>query len=179
MGVAKVNDKEAYIDAVKVGFSYDDSLLVEEFIDGRELECAVLGNKNPEVSPPGEITLTGDYEIYSFDAKYVDEGAANIHIPANVTEENKVTITDVCSRVFTLLECNDLARVDLFLKETGEIFVNELNTLPGFTNISMFPKLCGLLGYSYGELLTKLIELALARKEAQNKLIRQYESGLS
>ena len=131
------------------------------------------------MSPPGEITLSGGYEIYSFDAKYVDDSAAQLHIPAEVDDVVVEKIQAVCAHAFKVLECKDLARIDLFLTDANEIYINEINTLPGFTNISMYPKLCELMGHSYTQLITTLIELAMERKKADEKIERDYISGLT
>ena len=179
VGVEKVATEKEFSKAVRQGFDFDDVLLVEKFIEGRELECAVLGNTDPQVSAPGEITLADGYEIYSFDAKYVNDHAAELHIPADVEPEVISRIQEACREAFQTLKCSDLARVDLFLTESGDIYINEVNTLPGFTNISMYPRLCELMGYSNTDLITRLVELALERKKLRDSKKRDYISGLS
>ncbi len=179
VGVSKVSSKAEYHNALKEAFKYDESVLIEEFIVGRELECSVIGNKEPLASPPGEVELKKDYAIYSFDAKYVDGEATLLHIPAELDANSAENVKDVCLKVYNVLCCKEFARVDLFLKKNGDIVVNEVNTLPGFTNISMFPKLCGLMGISYPDLITRLIAMALERNQEIKKLETNFTSGLS
>jgi D-alanine-D-alanine ligase len=179
VGVSKVNSQREYQPALEEAYRYDTDILIEEYINGRELECSILGNNPPVASPPGEVELKSDYEFYSFDAKYVDGESCNLHIPANVPQELVSTIKEVCVKTFITLECADFARVDLFLKEDNSILINEINTLPGFTNISMYPKLCELMGISYSDLISRLINLALERYEEHRKLQTEYISGLS
>jgi D-alanine-D-alanine ligase len=179
VGVSKVNTEIEYKEALKLAFKYDSSLLMEEFVHGRELECAVLGNNNPKASPAGEVELSKDFEFYSFDAKYVDGEATTLHIPADLDEEKINKIKELSLKAYRALGCMDLSRVDLFLKDNGEVIVNEINTLPGFTNISMYPKLCELMGVNYQELISQLIQMAVDRGEHQQKLETEYLSGLS
>jgi len=179
IGVSKVISEYDYHKALEEAFNYDESILIEEFIIGRELECSVIGNKKPLASPPGEVELKKDYTIYSFDAKYVDGEATLLHIPAELDVDTVEKIQSVCLKVYNVLCCKEFARVDLFLKKNGEIVINEVNTLPGFTNISMFPKLCGLMGISYPDLITKLIDMALERNQEIKKLETNFISGLS
>jgi len=174
-----VNDISEYNNAVNEAFLYDTDILIEEFVDGKELECAILGNNPPIASPPGEVELKKDYDFYSFDAKYVDGESSILHIPANISNDIQKTIKEVCVKAFQTLGCNDFARVDLFLKPNGNILINEINTLPGFTNISMYPKLCELMDIPYTQLISRLIELALERSEERKKLETEYISGLS
>jgi len=179
VGVSKVRNEQEYIEAVQLAFTYDSSVLIEEFVEARELECAILGNEDAQVSPPGEVELSNSYEFYSFDAKYVDGEASTLHIPADLDTSTANKIRDISLRAYHALGCKDLSRIDLFLKENGEIVVNEVNTLPGFTNISMYPKLCELMGVSYQELITRLITLALERAKHVNQLETDYLSDLS
>ena len=179
VGISKVISEDDYHTALKEAFKYDESVLIEEFIIGRELECSVIGNKEPLASPPGEVELKKGYTIYSFDAKYVDGEATLLHIPAELDDDTVEKIKSVCLKVYNVLCCKEFARVDLFLKKNGEIVVNEVNTLPGFTNISMFPKLCGLMGISYPDLITQLIDMALERNQEIKKLETYFISGLS
>jgi len=179
VGVSKISNENEYIKALNLAFNYDSSLLIEEFVNGRELECAVFGNEDAIASPAGEVELNNDYEIYSFDAKYVDGEASTLHIPAKLNAITVEKIKELSLKAYHSLGCMDLSRIDLFLKENGEVIVNEINTLPGFTNISMYPKLCELMGMSYMELITKLILMAMKRKEHQQILQTEYLSGLS
>lgn len=179
IGISKVTTESDYMKAIEDAFMYDESLLIEEFIDGRELECSILGNSAAQASPPGEIELNKKYEIYSFDAKYVDGEATKLQIPAIVPDTLVSEIKEICLKAYHVLCCKDFARVDLFLKSNGDVLINEVNTLPGFTNISMYPKLCELMGISYDALISQLIDLALARNRELRNLQTEYISGLS
>ena len=179
IGITKVNTESDYKKAIEEAFLYDESLLIEEFIDGRELECSILGNSAAQASPPGEIVLNKKYEIYSFDAKYVDGEATKLQIPASVPDTLVSEIKKICLKAYHALCCKDFARVDLFLKSNGDVLINEVNTLPGFTNISMYPKLCELMGISYDALISQLIDLALTRNRELGNLQTEYISGLS
>ena len=140
-------------------FKLDTKVLVEEFIDGHEVECAVLGNLEPQASTVGEIAPT--QEFYTFDAKYKDE-SSRLYIPAHITEEQLATVRQDAVRVYTALGCRGLSRVDFFVThDSGEVVFNELNAIPGFTSISMYPKLFDYEGIGYAELLDRLISLAL------------------
>ena len=139
-------------------FKMDSKVLVEEFIDGHEVECAVLGNEHPQTSTVGEIAPT--QEFYTFDAKYKDE-SSRLYIPAHITGEQLETVRQDALRVYTALGCR-LSRVDFFVThDGGEVVFNELNAIPGFTSISMYPKLFDYEGIRYPELLDRLISLAL------------------
>ena len=140
-------------------FKIDSKVLVEEFIDGHEVECAVLGNERPQASTVGEIAPT--QEFYTFDAKYKDE-SSRLYIPAHITPEQLETVRQDALRVYTALGCRGLSRVDFFVThDGGEVVFNELNAIPGFTSISMYPKLFDYEGIHYAELLDRLIALAL------------------
>jgi len=168
VGISKVRNESEYALAVKDAFLYDRKIIIEEFINGREIECAVLGNEEPIASVPGEIIPT--HEFYSYDAKYLDENGAALQIPAKLDEETKRRIQELAVKVFQTLCCEGLSRVDFFLKENGEIIANEINTMPGFTKVSMYPKLWEASGISYTELITRLIELAISRFEKERRL---------
>jgi D-alanine-D-alanine ligase len=168
VGISKVRNEGEYALALKDAFLYDRKIIIEEFISGREIECAVLGNEDPIASVPGEIIPTHDF--YSYDAKYLDENGAALEIPAKLDKETKKRIQELAVKVFQVLCCEGLSRVDFFLKENGEIIVNEINTMPGFTKVSMYPKLWEASGISYTELITRLIELALSRFEKERSL---------
>ena len=134
-------------------------MLVEEFIDGHEVECAVLGNRNPIASTVGEIAATQAF--YTFDAKYKDE-SSKLYIPAHITPQQIETVRQNALRVYAALGCRGLSRVDFFVTHAdGEVVFNELNSIPGFTSISMYPKLFDYEGIHYPELLDRLISLAL------------------
>jgi D-alanine-D-alanine ligase len=169
VGISKTKSKEEFQEAVKEAFLYDHKILVEEFVKGREIECAVLGNEYPEASLPGEIVLRR--EFYSYSAKYLDEDGADLKIPADLPADVVQKIRDLAVKVFKVLCCEGMARVDFFLDENFGILVNEINTIPGFTEeISMYPKLWEASGLPYGELLDRLIELAIARRDRDNAL---------
>jgi len=159
VGISKVKNEADYANAVKEAFKYDEKIIIEEFIPGREIECAVLGNENPIASVPGEIIPT--HEFYSYNAKYVDENGARLEIPAPLDADCQKRVQDLAIKAFQTLCCEGLSRVDFFLKENGEVLINEINTIPGFTKISMYPKLWEASGIGYTELITRLIELAL------------------
>jgi D-alanine-D-alanine ligase len=178
VGVFKISTKEGFEEKLDKLFQFDSTALIEEFIVGRELECAVLGNENPIASPAGEIILKGDYEFYSFEAKYVDGDAVELIIPAKVTKEIESVIKQVSIQSYKAASCKDLARIDLFLKEDGSTVVNEINTIPGFTNISMYPKLMEQLGISYPELITRLAEMAMLRHQQDKMISTNFESKL-
>ena len=160
LGVSKVRTAEEYAEALQKAFSADRKVLVEEAISGREIECSVLGNDSPEAaSVLGEIVpLRG---FYSYEAKYVDEDGAELIIPVEIDPDVSMQIRKVAVEAFLLTECRSMARVDFFLRSDNTFILNEINTLPGFTKISMFPKLWDASGLAYPKLLDRLIELAL------------------
>lgn len=168
VGINKVKSEVDFQAAVEDAFKYDRKILFEEFIPGREIECSVLGNDNPIASVPGEIISNHDF--YSYEAKYIDENGATLEIPAKLSQEMVHKIQDMSVNVFKALECEGLARVDFFVTENNEIFVNEINTMPGFTKISMYPKLWEASGISYSELIDKLIVFAMERFKKEQKL---------
>ncbi len=168
VGVHKVTDRQSFDQAVEDAFGYDMKVLAEEFINGRELECAVLGNQNPQASVVGEIVPSHDF--YSYEAKYIDEHGAALKIPADIPDALSDEIRDLSIRTFKALECEGLGRVDCFLKRDGGLIVNEINTIPGFTKISMYPSLWEASGVSYPELINRLIELAIERFEREQNL---------
>jgi len=163
VGISKANDDESLLKALIEAGKHDRKILVEEFIDCREIECSVLGNDDPIASLPGEIVPSNDF--YDYNAKYLD-GNSKLIIPANVEEKKANEIKQLAIRAYKALDCSGMARVDFFLeKGTGRVLVSEINTIPGFTNISMFPKLLEASGIAYGDLIGKLIELAFERSK--------------
>ena len=172
VGVSKVYNRDEFVTALREAFLYDKKVLVEEFIEGREIECSVLGNENPIASLPGEIIP--QHEFYSYEAKYLDEKGALLQIPAVLEEEMVTKVQQMAIDAFQVLCSEGMARVDFFLTKQGELFVNEINTLPGFTQISMYPKLWQATGLSYSELLDQLIQLALKRAEAEKSIQTTY-----
>jgi D-alanine-D-alanine ligase len=168
VGISKIHNKSEYLVGVKKAFDYDLKIIIEEYIKGREIECSVLGNNAPIASIPGEITT--NHEFYSYEAKYIDEKGAVLHIPAKISSTQTKKIQALAIKTFQTLSCEGLGRVDFFLKDNGEIVVNEINTIPGFTKISMYPKLWEASGISYTKLINKLIQLAIERFEKEQKL---------
>jgi D-alanine-D-alanine ligase len=168
VGVSKVHNEKEYLSAVHEAFRFDTKIILEEYIPGRELECSVLGGEEPEASVPGEVRST--HEFYSYDAKYIDEKGAILEIPAKINAETARKVQELAIAVFKTLECEGPGRVDFFLRENGVLVVNEINTMPGFTRISMYPKLWEASGLSYGALIDKLIELAIHRHEKEKNL---------
>ncbi len=173
VGVSKVESKEEFTKAVEEAFKYDHKILIEEAIQGREIECSVLGNEHPKASIPGEIIATNDF--YSYEAKYIDEHGATLEIPAKLNEAQVEKIQDVAIRAFKALQCEGMARVDVFLTENDRVIVNEINTIPGFTKISMYPKLWEESGISYSDLIDRLIQLAIERHERDASLESSFE----
>ncbi len=161
VGVSKVSNEEEYGVALIEAFRYDQKILIEESILGREIECAVLGNSDPVASVPGEVVINHDF--YSYDAKYIDEHGATLVIPAVISVEQTQKVQELALRTFRVLGCEGLGRVDFFLRPNGDLLVNEINTIPGFTSVSMFPKLWEASGVSYGDLVDRLLELALEK----------------
>ena len=160
LGVSKVRTVEEYSEALRKAFSADRKVLVEEAISGREIECSVLGNDSPEAaSVLGEIAPA--HEFYSYEAKYVDEDGADLIVPAEMELEVSRNIRQTAVEAFQITECRGMARIDFFLNNDNSFILNEINTLPGFTNISMYPKLWEASGLSYQKLLDRLIGLAL------------------
>jgi D-alanine-D-alanine ligase len=165
VGVNKVRTQEEFEGAVADAFKFDNKILVEEAIIGREIECSVLGNDDPEASVPGEIILSHDF--YSYETKYIEDDGAVLEIPAKLRKDVVKKVRDLAVKTYTTLCCEGLARVDFFLRDSKDVFVNEINTLPGFTSISMYPKLWEASGVPYPKLLDRLIGLALERHEAE------------
>jgi D-alanine-D-alanine ligase len=177
IGITKVKAPEQLRAAIEEGFRFDTKVLIEKGLNVIELEVAVLESletsTDPIVSVVGEIKPS--HEFYSYDAKYVDEHGAELRIPAPVSDEIKEEARRLAKELFLTLECEGMARVDLFLdKETQQIYFNEINTLPGFTQISMYPKLMNASGISYSDLLTHLIQLAMKRHQHKSQLVRSY-----
>lgn len=168
VGVNKVETKAEFDDALKLAFEYDHKVVIEEAIVGREIEVSVLGNEEPKASLPGEILP--QTEFYSYESKYIDDEGADLAIPADLPEETVERVRQAAIDAYIALQCEGLARVDFFLKENGDLYVNELNTLPGFTKISMYPKLWEVTGLEYTDLITELINLAIERYERDHGL---------
>jgi D-alanine-D-alanine ligase len=168
VGVGKVNNHEEFEAVVNEAFLFDTKIILEEFVDGRELECAVLGNQKPEASIVGEVTPNQDF--YSYDAKYIDENGAELNIPAKIDGETMKQVQELAIKTFKTLSCEGLGRVDCFLTKDGGLVMNEINTIPGFTKISMYPQLWEASGISYSDLIDRLITLAIERFEREKNL---------
>ena len=168
VGISKVTNEDELGRALREAFRYDNKVLLEEGINGREIECSVLGNERPVASLPGEIITR--HEFYSYDAKYLDEKGAQLIIPARLPKAVVKRIQQLALKAFKVLCCEGMARVDFFLRGRSEILVNEINTIPGFTKISMYPKMWEASGISYTELIDRLIRLALERFQKEKNL---------
>ena len=158
VGVHKVDSQPKWEQAIKDAFKYDQKVLVERSVQGREVECAVLGNHEVKASGVGEVKSLG---FYSYDEKYADSSSAEVVIPAQINEKFLPLLKDTAIKAYKVLGCEGMSRVDMFLTPEGKVLVNEVNTIPGFTSISMYPKLWEQEGVSYTELIDELISLAM------------------
>lgn len=165
VGVSKVAGEADYKAALALGFSHDRTLIAEEFVKAREIECSVLEAPDGSlfVSRPGEIAPAESHGFYSYEAKYVDANGAAILVPAELPADTEAAIRDMAATAFRAVGCDGMARVDFFVRDDLSFVVNELNTIPGFTDISMYPKAMEASGVSYAELLERLVAHALAR----------------
>lgn len=163
VGINKAGDEEQLKEAIKIAFSHDTKVVVEAAVNGMEIETAVLGYENPQVAVPGEIVPCN--EFYDYDAKYI-LGTSELYIPARISEEDSQKLRQTALKAYKVMGCGGLARIDFFLTPEHEVILNELNTLPGFTSISMYPKLWEHSGLAYSELLDRLITMAMERAEA-------------
>lgn len=168
VGISKVKNEKEWVSAIKEAFLYDSKVVIEENIIGQEVECSVLGNEKPITSILGEIVPQNDF--YSYKAKYIDDKGAVLLIPARVSEEISKKTQDLAIKVFKTLNCEGMGRVDFFVKKNGEVVVNEINTIPGFTSISMYPKLWEASGLPTPKLLDILIDLARERYNRERRL---------
>ena len=168
VGISIVRDPGELEEAVELAFAHDEKILLEEFEGGIEVECGVLGNESPIASIPGEIVpLASDW--YDFEAKYAD-GGMELVVPARIGEEAQARVQELAVASFVAADCEGMARVDFFVREDGEVLVNELNTIPGFTATSVYAKLFEASGIAYPELLDRLIQLALDRRDRRGAL---------
>lgn len=175
VGVHKIKSKEDFAEKIKDAFKYDHKVIAEEFIDGREIECSVMGlNHAPKAALPGELIVK--HEFYSYEAKYLDPNGAEIVIPAKTTAEQTEALRTMAIKTYQALYCDGLTRVDFFMKKDGTLLVNEINTLPGFTKISMYPMMWQAKGLAYSDLITQLIQLAFDKSEFDNKLNLDFRS---
>lgn len=168
VGVSKVANEQQFQAAIDLAFNFDHKVVIEQGITGREIECAVLGNDYPQASTCGEIVVNSDF--YSYDTKYINEESARVVVPAPLSPEINDKIRAIAIQAYQALDCSGMARVDVFLTKDNDVIINEINTLPGFTNISMYPKLWQASGIGYSELITRLITLALERHQQDNAL---------
>jgi D-alanine-D-alanine ligase len=167
VGITKVRTEHELRPAIELARRHDDKVLIEEFVAGTEVECGVLGNRKPIASVVGEIVAHADW--YDYSAKY-DEGGMDLIVPARIPEEYAERVQQIAVDSFIATECEGMARIDFFVRADGEVVVNEINTIPGFTSTSVYAKLFEASGIAYGELLDRLIELALERHERRSRL---------
>lgn len=172
VGISKARMRQELVDGIDLAVRYDRRIIVEQGIEAREVECAVLGNEDPEVSVAGEIKSR--HEFYDYEAKYT-EGLAELLIPAELTALQMRTVQEYARRAFVAVDAAGLARVDFFIRAfDGAVLVNEINTMPGFTSTSMYPKLWEASGVSYDDLIRRLLDLAVERHAASsNREVRQ------
>jgi D-alanine-D-alanine ligase len=168
IGITKAHDDDELRAAVRLAFEHDEKVLVEEFVSGIEVEVGVLGNREPFASLVGEIDVTHN-EWYDYEAKY-EEGEMDLVVPARITDEQTRRVQELAVQAFIATECEGMARVDCFVSDDGEVLVNELNTIPGFTSTSVYAKLFEASGIPYPELLERLVDLALERQERRANL---------
>ena len=166
VGVTRARSREDMPAAFEAAFAYDDKVVIEQAVVGREVECSVLGNEHPEASIVGEIVP--DRDFYDYDSKYAASSTTQLYIPAPIPEGTARDIQRMAVRMFQVMGCEGYARVDFFLTPADKIIANEVNTIPGFTSISMYPKLWEASGLGYTPLLTKILELALARHQRRS-----------
>ncbi len=167
VGISKVRDEEELEPAVALARRHDDKVLIEEGVDGVEVECGVLGNRDPIASVVGEIVAHADW--YDYSAKY-DAGGMDLVVPARISPESDARVRELAVASFVATECEGMARIDFFVRPDGEVVVNEINTIPGFTATSVYAKLFEAAGIPYAELLDRLVELALERHERRSQL---------
>ena len=168
VGISKVARPSQFGAALKEAFRYDNKIVIEESIVGREIECSVLGNDDPIASLPGEIVVNRDF--YSYDAKYLDAHGSRLEIPAKLPAKVIKQIRQTAIRVYKVLCCQGMGRIDFFVQANGRVLVNEINTIPGFTKISMYPKMWEASGIPYAKLIDRLISLARQRFRSEQRL---------
>lgn len=166
VGISKVRNQAELREAFALALAYDRKVIVEAFLDGQEVECAVLGNDQPEASLPGEIVPGA--EFYDYEDKYIKNDSERI-IPARLSPEQSAEVQMLAIKAFQAIDCAGMGRVDFFVLKSGRVIVNEINTIPGFTEISMYPKLWAASGVPYPELITRLAELALERDRQRRR----------
>lgn len=174
VGISKIGNEQEFDAAVRLAFLYDYKVVIEEFIDGREVECAVLGNAEPQVSLCGEIILKGS-DFYDYDTKYIKSDGCKIYVPAEISEDLANKIRGIAAYAFKAACCEGMARVDFLIRKNGEPILNEINTVPGFTSISVYPSAWVAGGMSIESLVDNLVNLAFERKSRENKLKYSYD----
>jgi len=172
VGVYKIKSKADFEKYIPIVFQYDEKAVLETYVPCREIECAILGNGVPQASVLGEIKPTHDF--YSYEAKYIDPNGADLIIPAALDKTTEETIRNYALKAYKVLGCKGFSRVDFFVTQDNQIFLNEINTIPGFTNISMYPKLFETCGINYTDLISKIIECGLAEYEAWTKFSTEH-----
>ncbi len=171
VGVYRARNKQEFDDAIKDAFKYDNKLIIEEAIDGQELECSVIGNESPQVSNIcGEIIVKDKF--YSYEAKYLDDTAAKLQIPANIDLNVTEQIKSLAIKAYKIIGCEGMARIDFLLTKDKQPILNEINTIPGFTNISMYPMLLQHSGFNYSQIIDNLITLALEKYKKDRALLK-------
>jgi D-alanine-D-alanine ligase len=168
VGISKVHDESELGPAVALARRHDDKVLIEEHVNGVEVECGVLGNRDPMASEVGEIVAHAEW--YDWSAKY-DEGGMDLVVPARIPADVSARVRELAVDSFVATECEGMARIDFFARPDGQVVVNEINTIPGFTATSVYAKLFEAAGIPYTELLDRLVELALERHERRSKLV--------
>lgn len=173
VGVHKIKTAEDFVVKLKDAFQFDTKVLAEEFIQGREVECSVMGhNHAPKASLPGEVIP--QHEFYSYEAKYIDDNGALLKIPAELSAETTKAVQKMAEQTYQAMGCDGLTRVDFFIRPNGELYINEINTIPGFTKISMYPKMWEASGLNYKELISQLIQLGFEKFESEQSLKTSY-----
>ncbi len=171
LGASRVDDQPGLAAALADALRYDARALLERCVDAREIECSVIGNGAPRAFVPGEVVPAGSHGFYSYEAKYTDPDGAALQAPARISPALQEKIMRLAEAAYAAVRCEGMARVDFFLERgTEAVFLNEINTIPGFTSISMFPRMCEVAGLPYGKLLDTLIELAVTRHQERTRL---------
>jgi len=170
VGISRCLDETSYKEALDLAFQFDDSVIIEENYPGREIEFAVMGNYDVLVSPPGEVIPENAF--YSYKEKYDQDSKTQLKVPTELDKELLDKLTECARKTYAVMQCNGLARIDFMLRSDGEFMVNELNTLPGFTKISMFPALFQAQGYTYPDIITKIVQFGFERYERAQHLRR-------
>ena len=172
LGASRVSDAAGLDEALAAALLYDTRALIERFVDAREIECAVVGNTHPHAFTPGEIVTSAQHGFYDYDAKYSDPDGARLDANARLDDATRKLIMQTAERAYAAVRCEGMARVDFFVERaSGTVFLNEINTIPGFTSISMFPRMCEACGLPYPRLLETLVDLAVKR-DAERQTVR-------